>query len=117
MRYRKLDDQRDMTFGAQQSDFYRDVPEAPAQAVQTRLGLLSGEWFLDFAEGTPYQGGVLGKYTMDSAEPVIRDRILNSQGVASIVDYDQQFNGDTRTLTISASITTLYGDAEVTGTL
>jgi len=117
VRYRKLDESRDMTFGAQQSDFYRDVPEAPAQAVLTRLGLFSGEWFLDAVEGTPYQGGVLGKYTAESAEPVIRDRILNAQGVTGISEYDQQFNGDTRTLNVSASITTIYGDAEVIGTL
>lgn len=117
MRYRKLDDNRDMQFGGQQNDFYRNVPEAPAQSVLTRLSLLSGEWYIDLLEGTPYQGGVLGKHTQQSYDPIIRDRILNSEGVLAILAYESIFDGDLRTLTVRAEIDTIYGTTTVVGVL
>lgn len=117
MRYRKLDENRDMTFGNQQNDFYRDVPEAPAQSVLTRLGLFTGEWYVDISEGTPYQGGVLGKHTQASYDPILRDRILNSEGVSAIFSYESIYDGDLRTLTVRAEIDTIYGSTTVVGVL
>lgn len=117
MRYRRLDSNGDMQFGNQQSDFYRDIPEAPAQAVITRLRLLAGEWYIDIAEGTPYQGGVLGKYTSNTAEPVIRDRILNTEGVTAILSYDWNFDADSRKYSAEVRIDTLYGETIVQGVL
>lgn len=117
MRYRKLDESRDMTFGNHQNDFYRDVPEAPAQSVLTRLCLLSGEWYIDIAEGTPYQGGVLGKHTKASYDPILRDRILNSEGVTAILEYESIYDGDLRTLTVRAEIDTIYGPTTFVGVL
>ena len=52
MRYRKLDAAGDMTFGNGIGAFYVDIPEAPAQAVMTRLRMEQGEWFLDAKAGT-----------------------------------------------------------------
>jgi hypothetical protein len=115
MRYRKLDGNGDMTFGNQQADFYRDVPDAPGQAVLTRLRLVSGEWYLDISAGVPYQGGVLGKFTKDTANPILRDAILGAQGVTSLNDYDYNFNPDTRTYTVSGNIDTVYGVTALPG--
>jgi len=117
MRYRKLDSNGDMQFGGQQSDFYRDVPEAPAQAVLTRLLLVAGEWYIDMSQGTPYQGGILGKYTSDSAEPIIRDRILGTQGITAILSYDHDFDADSREYFVRAEIDTLYGPAVFQGVI
>ena len=117
MRYRKLADDKDMTFGNQQADFWRDVPQAPAQAVETRLGLFSGEWYIDISEGTPYQGGVLGKHTQASYDPILRDRILNSEGVIAILSYESIYDGDLRTLTARAEIETIYGPTTFVGVL
>lgn len=117
MRYRKLADDKDMTFGNQQADFWRDVPQAPAQAVETRLGLFSGEWYIDISEGTPYQGGVLGKHTQASYDPILRDRILNSEGVIAILSYESIYDGDLRTLTVRAEIDTIYGPTTFVGVL
>lgn len=117
MRYRKLDANGDMTFGNQQADFWRDVPEAPAQAILTRLRLWLGEWFIDTTEGTPYQQAILGMHTSATVEPAIRRRILGTQGVTAILEFDMNIDPDERKVTINATIDTIYGPAEVTGVL
>jgi hypothetical protein len=117
MRYRKLDANGDAVFGHQQNDFYRDQPEAVAQAVQTRLALFTGEWFLDITDGTPWTTQVLGKYTKDQYDAVIRDRILGTQGVTQIDSYSSAVNTTTRSLTVTATIDTQFGTATFTTTI
>lgn len=117
MRYRKLDANGDFTFGHQQADFYRDQPEGVAQAVKTRLALLTGEWFLDTSEGTPWRTDVLGKYTANAYDAVIKERILNTQGVTSIDAYTSTLERNSRRLNIAATISTLYGSTSVQATL
>lgn len=117
MRYRKLDQDGDMQFGQQQANFFKDVPEAPAQAIRTRLMLFVGEWFLDVSSGTAYQGGILGKYTQDIADSVIRERILGSEGVTDIESYSSSINPETRTLVYSATVNTIYGQVTISGVL
>lgn len=113
MRYRALDDQGDMKFGNQQADFLRNSPDAIAQAVITRLRLWLGEWFIDQTEGTPYQQAVLGKNTMNSAGPAIRARILETEGVVELTNFEMLFDADERKMTINATIDTIYGQAQV----
>ena len=43
MRYRKLDEDGDYSFGRGAADFWVNVPDAPAQAVRTRLALWQGQ--------------------------------------------------------------------------
>lgn len=114
MRYRKLDDDGDMIFGGV---FYRDQPEAVAQAVWTRLRLWVGEWFLDTTEGTPYLEAMLGTGKARTIEPAIRTRILQTQGVTGIRDFSLSIDPDTRTAKIAAVIDTEYGTATITGAL
>lgn len=117
MRYRKQDASGDYVFGHQQSDFYRDVPDAVAQAVKTRLMLFAGEWYLDTSDGTPWRTEVLGKYTRETYDAVIRSRILGTPGVTEILDYSSSFDGSSRSLSIKATINTQYGQAPVATTL
>lgn len=117
MKYRKLDAAGDMIFGNQSSDFYRDQPEAVAQAVLTRLKLWTGEWFLDTTEGTPWQQAVLGTGNARTAEPVIRARILGTQGVNEIIALSLNVDHDSRTATISAEIDTVYGQTTMQGVI
>lgn len=117
MRYRRLDDDGDMTFGSQQADFLRNTPETVAQAVVTRLKLWLGEWFIDQTEGTPYQQAILGKHTRASIEPAIRSRILETQGVTGIEQFNLSIDPDERKVTINATISTEYGPAVVQGVL
>lgn len=117
MRYRKLDNNDDMTFGNQQADFYRDQPEAVAQAILTRLRLWVGEWFIDQTEGTPYQQAVLGTGTKKTIEPAMRSRILETTGVTNIEEFQLAIDADTRTANVSATVNTEYGTATAQGVI
>lgn len=113
MRYRKWRKGTDVQFGHGPADYWEDDPRGVAQAVVSRLRLLREEWFLDLQEGTPYVGGVFGKHTKASYDPVIRQRILGTQGVTGIAEYDSVWDPDTRALTISVTIDTIYGPAAI----
>jgi len=113
MRYRKLDSAGDYQFGQRGNSFYVDEPAAVAQAVATRLRLLRGEWFLDVTAGTPYATQVLGKNTTALYDIALRARILGTQGVKSILEYSSALDRDTRSLSVAATIDTIYGTATV----
>lgn len=117
MRYRKMTVDGDYVFGHQQNDFYRDQPEAVAQAVQTRLKLFTGEWFLDVTDGTPYTTQILDKYTQDQYDAAIQDRILGTPGVLQITAYSSSVNTTTRTLTVTATVETQYGTTTLSTTI
>lgn len=117
MRYRKLDAHGDYVFGHGQSDFYRDQPEAVAQAVKTTLALFAGEWFLDTTVGVPWRTQVLGKYTQNIRDFVIKQAIANTQGVQSLDNYSSSFDPSTRVFSVSASISTAYGTTTLEATL
>jgi len=104
-----------MMFGNGQANFWRDVPEAPAQAVKTRLDLVAGEWYLDLAAGTPYQGVVLGKTSKEQADTILRSRILETQGVTQIVPdtFESIFEPSTRTFIVRCEIDTIYGETSI----
>lgn len=116
MRVRKMDADGDYVLGTGQ-DFLVDSPESVAQAVQTRLGLYTGEWFIDTDDGTPWRTEVLGKYTLSTYDAVLKARILGTPGVTQIDDYSSDFDGETRHLVVTATITTDYGQATVSSTL
>ncbi len=114
MKYRKQDANGDYVVGTGQ-DFLVDTPEAVAQAIKTRLTLLKGEWFADTSDGLP-QDQILGKYT-SSKDILIRQRILETQGVSEIVNFSSVTNENTREYTFTATVNTIYGQATVNQTL
>jgi uncharacterized membrane-anchored protein len=113
MMYRKLDTDGDYTFGQGKQAMHQNTPECVAQAVRTRLRLLAGEWFLDLAEGTQYANGVYGRHTKESYDLVIRSRILGTEGVTAIMDYDSVQDANTRKLTVTTTIDTVYGEVRL----
>lgn len=113
MRYRKLDENGDYSFGHGQADFWQDVPEAPAQAVRTRLSLWQGEWYLDNREGMPWSTKVLGVRTAGSRDAMIRRHILRTEGVTKILGYSSALVRDTREFTVNTEIDTLYGRFQI----
>ena len=115
MRYRVLDANGDMTFGQGSANFLVNSPAAVGQAVLTRLKLLTGEWFLDQTEGTPYSTEILVEGGRLTADQAIRGRILGTQGVTEIVSYSSSLAG--RALNVEATIDTLYGEITVVASL
>jgi hypothetical protein len=114
MKYRKLDANGDYTFGQQNGNFLTNIPAAVAQAVQTRLGLIQGEWFLDTTAGTPYNTEILGMGTVPLFDAAIQDVIVNTPGVNTIVDYASGVNPVNRQAAIACTIDTIYGITTVT---
>ncbi len=117
MIYRKLDANGDYTFGQGAGNFYNDQPEAVAQAVKTRLGLIQGEWFLDISAGTPYNSQILGAGMVSKYDHAIQQVILNTQGVTGIADYASQVDPKTRAASVSCIINTKYGQALIQQTI
>jgi len=119
MRYRKQDANGDYSYGHGLVDFYIDIPEAVGQAVLTRLRLWVAEWFLDTAEGTPYEQSALGTNKMNTIEPALRDRILETTGVTGIEtgSFQLLWDAENRHIEVSATIDTEYGQTEISGVL
>jgi hypothetical protein len=108
-RYAALDAAGDMIWGQGPRDFLVDSPAAVAQAVQTRLGLWVGEWFLNLDEGTPWATQVLGVRTGGIRDAAIRQRILGTPYVLSIDNYASSLDVSTATFSVSCSLHTAFG--------
>lgn len=83
MRYRKLDASGDYTFGSGSSCFITDH-DAVVQAIVTRLKLWKYEWWEDLEEGIPMRD-LLGSRDLDLAEREIKDRVLGTIHVNSLL--------------------------------
>lgn len=114
MRYRREDENGDYTFGQGDNTWLINSPECVAQAVKTRFMLWYGQWFLDTTEGTPWIQSVLGRQRPEVYNLAIRQRILETQGVSSIIAFDTTRNTTTRRVTFTATIETIYGITTVT---
>lgn len=112
MKYRELSRTGDYQFG-RAGLFLTDSPEAVAQAIQTRLLLSAGEWFLDADEGTPYNTQILGYGTQDTRDLAIRERILETPGVTEILSYASSVSASRR-FSVTVRVATQYGAATIT---
>lgn len=108
MRYRALDANGDMTWGGNSGNFLINRAEAVVQALQTRLKLWAGEWFLDVTAGVPYLTQVFGKHTQATADAAIKATILNTNGVTGIASYSSTLDHATRRYAVQASINTQF---------
>lgn len=106
-----------MTFGASQANFLINSPAAVGQAVLTALKLWLGEWFLDQSQGVPYTSKVLGMGASQTIEPTLRAAILNVQGVQAIEELNVIINPVTRAVSVSGTLDTIYGTAQIAGVL
>lgn len=114
MRYRKLDANGDYTPGS--NAFLINSPEAVGQAVLTSLKLFQGELFINTSAGVPWTRSILGK-SNTNYDVLIKEVILNVQGVSSIVSYASTYDAGTRKLSITATIATVYGTTTVSTSL
>lgn len=111
MRQRALDASGDYQFGTNQS-FLVDTPLCVAQAVLTRLKLQTEEWFLDLADGTPYDGQIIGHNTQATRDLAVKNRILDTPGVLRIAQY-VSFVDTKRRMSVVVSLVTVYGATSV----
>ncbi len=111
MRQRAFLPDGDYSFGTG-LPFLADTPVCVAQAVMTRLRLLTGEWFLDLTEGLPLDGQIIGHNTEATRDLAVRQRILDTPGVLQINEYASALTPD-RVFTIFAVIDTQFGTAEI----
>lgn len=114
MKYRALDANGDYQFG-RSGILLIDSPAAVAQAIDTRLRLWTGDWFLDLQEGTPYEGQILAYGTQGTRDQVLKARILETQGVEELLAYQSSVNG--RSMTVQATVRTRYGQETINTTL
>lgn len=114
MRYRREDDDGDYTFGRGDDTWLINSPEAVAQAIKTRFLLWYGQWFLDTTAGTPWIQSVLGKQKPEIYNMAIRQRILDTQGVDSISEFNTTVDSATRRVIFTATVNTIYGTTTVT---
>lgn len=113
MRNRKLTATGDYSWGNSEQDFYINVPAAVGQAVQTRLLLFQGEWFLDNTVGLPLIGGVIGKVPQSTADAAVQNRTTGTQGLADISSYSSEIDTATRAYSVQMTINTIYGPLDV----
>lgn len=115
MKYRKLDENGDYLFGGE-GQFFVDDPAGVAQAIRTRLLLMTNEWFLDSKEGTPYDEDIRGYGTAATRDPAIIDRIVNTPGVQSLLQYSSSLD-ENRLFQVTARVATLFGEVQVTASI
>lgn len=116
MRYRKLTATGDYTYGQNGQNFYVNTPAGVGQAIKTRLAFFLGQWYLDLTQGTPWFTEVIGFGTTGLYDQMLQQVILQTPGVLAIVAYTSSLNGTTRALTVTTTVSTLYGNTTVTTT-
>ena len=114
MRYRRLDNDGDYTFGAGGADMLVDI-EACAQSIRTRLWLLFGEWWEDLTDGLPLFQKILAQRDINIASGAIRNRILSTPHVRDIIYFSADWDNEQRYLLISCVVDTDYGQVNVEG--
>lgn len=88
--------------------------EAVGQHARQRLQTHEGEWFLDTTAGVPWLNDILGaQYDPALAESVVKNELLNTDGVTEITSFSVRFDRASRGLIIdSIEVLTEY-DEEV----
>ncbi len=93
-----------------------------AQLCRTALLLIRGEWFQDLDAGVPWLENanvpanlaILGQHYDEAAvRSAVRDAILAVPGVLSLKTFELALDALTRTLSITWSARTVFGDTAV----
>jgi hypothetical protein len=114
---RRLDNNHDISFGNGLADYIGGAAST-AQRVRCYFLGIAGEWFLDTGRFLPWfqpEGSAVrpimgGRRDLAYAEATIKAGFLSIVGVASIEAFSLSFDGRTRKLTVSATLTTDDGD-------
>lgn len=111
MTVRRLDDSGDIITSGNQ---FISEREEIAQTIITRLRLFSGEYFRDVNDGTPWFQVILTKQaTLTQRDSEIRRRILQTEGVEQIIEYEADYDIPRRTYSIVTSVLTTFGVTQI----
>lgn len=116
MKYRRLDNNNDYSFGNGKYDFLVDI-EAVPQAIKTKLNLFQGEWWEDLSEGLPFYQDIAGQFIKNDEDKDIITRLYcnrmsDVQEVNSFLSVTSEFNNEKRKFSLVADVDTIYGKIE-----
>ena len=110
MKYRRLDENGDYTFGNYEWNFLFDN-DAVGQAVKTKILLFYQEWWENLSIGIPFFQSIAGKVSNNNLKMTItlllKDRILEIQEVTSVDNIEIDISN--RVLSIVIDLTSIYG--------
>ena len=115
--YRQLGPNNDPYWGQGQANYLSNL-QAVEQAIYTRLLLLQNEWWANTSDCLPLWQGVLAfgasQRGQQQMELMISSRILGTPYVISLSSVAVPFNPTTRSFGYSASVSTQFGQFNVT---
>lgn len=115
MRNRRLDNNHDWTFGQGRNN-YCNASEAIAQRVKCRLWSFVNDWFLDVDFGLPWIEKLETRNGVNEIVLMVKNQVLNTDGVVEVSECTPSFNSETRKLTISVSYIDQYGNQGIATT-
>lgn len=87
-------------------------PLESVQKLRIRLQFFLGEWFLDQNIGIPYYERIFLKNpNLVDIQGIFRKTAESTPGIATSDSWDLRYDNTTRTLAVSASLTTTTGEA------
>ena len=96
-----------------QSDGQLQVVDEGAEVVQhvrSRLLFYRGEAPLDTTQGVPYLQQIFGKpVDLPLAESILKTEILQTPGIAELIDFGLQYDSETRRLAVDFEASTTFG--------
>ena len=93
-----------------------DRLESVSQRVEQHLRFFVGSWFMDTRRGTPHFRDILGHQSSISlASTALSNAILEVDDTTAVRNMQIREIRDTRRLSYSAEVDTIYGPTQVSG--
>lgn len=112
--YLRLDENYDVVFDA---DAALTDLQAVAQAIETRLLLLQGEWWQDLNDGTPMFQDVIGRRASGPGLQVMTlafsQRVSGTPYVSAVLDVSTNYSYITRAFEFKCTAQTSFGNVQV----
>lgn len=88
------------------------------QSLRIRLQFFFGEWYLDNTQGVKlYETVFVKNPNLRLIAAAFKATILDTPGVLSILEYNQSFTNESRSLLVSFRVNTTFGEATITEAL
>lgn len=114
LKYRKQDENGDMTFGGSDADFV-ETAAAMKQVLVTRLGACEDEWWEGDDAAIPWFSDVLGQMVaqgkVEEIDLLVIERIMDTVGVNSVSNITSGVTN--RKYHFSCTVNTVYGSIPV----